>query len=187
MPPLVVKNIFLFLLLSCTLLSYSNDAMGQGSKVKTTPKKTTVFYTVKNDTGQVTLYGKPLKARCKTDHCVDKVRQSDISKIRMGLDSYFELESPSGRVTLYGAANCSQPPCQPVVKETLVNKGRKRKERPQAELDQSKASLQLELDKEQLHLELDKEQPSLEKPKVPQQQKVPQKVNNKAKAGGGRR
>ncbi len=186
----MVKSIFLYLLLPCSLLLCATEAMGQQGKAKASPKKVDTLFTVTNVTGQVTLNAKPLKPGCNnTAICVGSVRKSKIPSIQMGNNSYLELTGPGGKQILYGAAdNCTQPPCQPVAKVALVNKGPKKEFLlgTQAEFDQIMTTFnQNVLDKQQ-QLQLDKQQLQLEKAKAPQQQKAPQKVNNKAKAGGGR-
>lgn len=182
------KSIFGFFLMSCIFLLCSMDAMGQKGKLKTAPV-TTVFYTVKNVSGAVTLNQKSLKVSCaSTDaNCINKVREGDIPNIRMAANSFLELAGPGGKQNFYGAAACPQPPCQPVAKVSLANKGPNKEFLlgSQAELDQIMTTFnQAVLNKQDV--QLNNQQLQLEKVNAPLQQKAPQKLNNKARAGGGR-
>ena len=183
------KSILGFFLIPCVFLLCSMDAMSQQNKLKTTPVKTIIFYTVKNVIGSVTLNQKPLKVSCANNdaNCINKVREIDIPNIRMAANSFLELQSPSGKQTLYGAANCAQPPCQPLAKVVTVNKGPKKEFLlgTEAEWNQIMTTFNQNVLNKQ-DVQLNNQQLQLEKVNAPLQQKAPQKLNNKAKAGGGR-
>lgn len=182
----MTKMLFKCCLLLLGLILTFDSAYAQARAI---PKQ--VFYKVVNVVGTVTLYGKPLKKDCNTSTCVGRVAESDISSIRVGLNSYFQLEAPAGRTNTYGASSCGAPPCAATLKVVTVNRGPRKEilEGTQADLDQITALFNranLEQVKTQ-ELKMDK-QLELQKVDAPQQQLQINKVKqlDKVKAGGGR-
>lgn len=159
------------------------------AQVRAAPKQ--VFYKVVNVVGTVTLFDKPLKKGCNTSDCVGRVAESNISSIKVDVNSYFQLEAPAGKTNTYGASSCGAPPCTAALKVVTVNRGPRREilEGTQADLDQITALFNranMEQVKTQ-ELKADK-QLELQKVDAPQQQLQINKVKqlNNAKAGGGR-